>query len=116
LNIRDVSSAHAQINRGIKLRRLDRYDEAKAAWTEIVIEDKRSGPAEIAAMRIDFAAWLRTLACRERRIAKVLATGETTNATARKFGVSPSRISQLRSQLKRAWQAFQGELPRQAAA
>lgn len=111
LNIQDVSSDHAQINKGISMRRLDRYDETKATWREVVVEDKRSGPAEIAAMRIDFAAWLRTLACRERRIAKVLATGETTNATARTFGLSPSRISQFRRALQRAWRAFQGELP-----
>ena len=61
-------------------------------------------------MRIDFDAWLATLSRRERRIAKVLAEGETTGGAAKKFGVSPSRISQMRSQLKRAWQLFQGEL------
>ena len=112
LNSKDVSSAYAQMKRGIRLERLDRYHQRKAIWHEVIVEDKRSGPAEIAAARIDFAAWLGTLGRRECRIAKTLATGETTSAAARKFGVSPSRISQLRSQLRRAWQVFQGELPR----
>jgi hypothetical protein len=116
MNIKDVSSEHAQINKGITMWRLDRYNKRKEIWKEVIVEDKRSGPAETAAMRIDFAAWLGTLDRRERRIAKTLAAGETTGATARKFGLSPSRISQMRVQLQRAWQIFQGELPRPAAA
>ena len=80
-----------------------------AAWQEVIVEDKRCGPAEIATMRIDFEAWLTTLSPRMRRIARVLATGETTGTTAARFGVSASRISQLRSQLKQAWHTFQGE-------
>jgi len=111
LNIRDVSSDHAQLNRGITVKRLDRYDEAATAWKEIVVEDKRSGPAEVTATRIDFAAWLRTLTLREQQIATTLSTGETTNATARKFGVSPSRISQLRKQFQEAWEVFVVERP-----
>jgi hypothetical protein len=111
LNIKDVSSEHAQINRGIKLLRLDRYHQRKEVWREVVVEDRRSGPADIAAMRIDFETWFATLKQRERRIAKALATGETTGATARKFGVCPSRISRMRRQLQRSWQMFQGELP-----
>ena len=112
LNIKDVSSEYAQMNKGITLLRLDRYNTKRAAWKEVVVEDRRSGPAEIAAMRIDFDAWLATLNRRERRIAKTLAAGETTGVVARKFGLSPSRISQMRGQLRRAWQIFQGELPK----
>ena len=112
LNIKDVSSEYCQMNRGFAMQRLDRYHQRKEIWKEVVVEDKQSGPAEIAATRIDFAAWLGTLGRRERRIAKTLAAGETTGAAAKKFGVSPSRISQTRSQLKRSWQIFQGELPK----
>ena len=111
LNIKDVSSEYAQMNRGITVERLARYHQRKELWKEVVVEDKRSGPAEVAATRIDFNAWLATLGRRERRIALTLAAGETTRATAAKFGVSAGRISQLRAQLKRAWLVFQGELP-----
>jgi hypothetical protein len=41
-----------------------------------------------------------------------LSTGETTNGAARIFGVSPSRISQLRRQLQQAWEVFMTEHPR----
>ena len=116
LNVKDVSSEYAQMNKGITLQRLDRYHRRKEMWQEAVLEDRRCGPAEIAATRIDFHAWLATLGRRERRIALTLAAGETTGATAAKFGVSASRISQLRGQLKRAWDIFQGELSQPAPA
>ena len=116
LNIKDVSSEYAQMNQGITMQRLDRYHQRKELWKEVVVEDKRSGPAEVAATRIDFEAWLATLDRRKRRVAQTLAAGETTGATASKFGVSASRISQLRADLKRGWHVFQGELPQPAPA
>ena len=60
---------------------------------EVVVEDRRAGPAEVVAARIDFGDFLRSLSSRYRRIAAVLATGESTTATARKFHVSPGRVS-----------------------
>ena len=60
----------------------------------------------MAACRIDFAAWLNTLSDRQRKIAGALATGETTKVVARKFGLTAGRISQLRRELKEAWEAF----------
>ncbi|HEY5314369.1 MAG TPA: hypothetical protein VIK18_17685 [Pirellulales bacterium] len=42
-------------------------------------------------------------------LAKLLAKGETTGATARKFRLSASRVSQLRSELEDSWQEFQRE-------
>ena len=103
LNVRDVSSAYAQRRKGIVVERLDHFDDEENAWQEIVMEDKHTGPAEIAATRLDFAAWLRILPGRLRRIAQTLATGETTTATAKRFNVSPGRISQLRKELFRVW-------------
>ena len=41
---------------------------------------------------------------------EVLAGGETTLLAAKRFGVAPSRISQLREKLRRLWLVFQGEL------
>ena len=46
---------------------------------------------------------------KKRRIAALLATGETTKRTAKKFHVSPGRISQTRRELQRAWREFQGD-------
>jgi len=41
--------------------------------------------------------------------AQELAKGETTGKTARKFGLSEWRISQLRRELEESWSEFQGE-------
>jgi hypothetical protein len=60
--------------------------------------------------RVDFHAWLESLPEHTRRMAETLATGETTSHVARMFGCSASRISQLRSELYRAWRVFQGEV------
>ena len=86
----------------------DCYDQNKGEWNEILVEDRHAGPAKTAASRIDFAEWLLTLPRRKRRIAEELAKGETTRTTAKRFRVSAGRISQMRRELKDAWEDFQG--------
>lgn len=108
-NVHDVTSLYCQRANGITVERLDRYEHFRQEWKEVLVEDPKAGPAETAAARIDFAAWLRSLAPRVRRIAKLLATGESTGDAAGKFGVSAGRISQLRRGLEQAWHSFQGE-------
>jgi hypothetical protein len=107
---REVMSEYAQRHKGFLVQRLDYFNEEEDCWREIIVEDKRATPADIAACRIDFASWLRLLPSRRKKIALALASGETTSATAKKFGVTPARISQLRQWLKESWEAFQGEL------
>ena len=111
LNVRDVSSSYAQRQKGFSVERLDQYDRNEEAWMEVFIEDKHCGPAIVAATKIDFTEWLRSLPCRVRRIAKLLATGEKTSIVAERFGVSAGRISQLRKELAEGWKKFQGEEP-----
>jgi hypothetical protein len=106
LRIRDVLSQYAQFRKQFVVERLDVLQEDEGEWTQLVVEDRRAGPAEIAACRIDFADWLRRLTARLRRIALALATGETTAAVAKMIGVSPARISQIRELLKRSWEEF----------
>jgi len=109
LNCKDVLSPYCQKKKGLTVERLDKYDTEEDAWQEIVLEDRHAGPAEVACVRLDFAAWLKLLSRRYRRIAKVLAIGETTNAAARRFHVSAGRVSQIRKELKKVWDRFQGE-------
>jgi DNA-directed RNA polymerase specialized sigma24 family protein len=106
--LRDVMSARDQ-HRGFEIDRLGHCDREESQWREIVVEDHRAGPAEIAACRIDFANWLRLLPRHRRKIALKLATGESTSETAKRFGISSSRVSQLRLWLKENWSQFQGE-------
>lgn len=109
LNSHEPLSHYAMRKRGFVVDRLDKLGADAGVWQETLVEDKRCTPAEIAAVRLDFAAWLKTLPGRVRRIALMLATGETTGRTARRFGVSPGRISQLRAELARSWELFQSE-------
>jgi hypothetical protein len=62
-----------------------------------------------AAFRIDTAAWLATLSARDRRIALDLAEGQATGEVARRHGVSPARISQLRRVFQGSYREFHGE-------
>ena len=110
LNVRDVLSPYAQQQKGIRGERLDRFDEEDNQWVEAVVEDDRTPVPDQVAFRCDFPAWLERLSRRNRRIAEALAVGHTTSAVARRFRVSPGRISQLRRDLQRSWQEFQGEI------
>jgi RNA polymerase sigma factor (sigma-70 family) len=110
MNSHDVTSDYCRQKRMVSLQQLDRFDEPTDEWQEIVVEDRHSGPAEVATTRIDFAAWLESLPERTRRVAETLATGEATSHVARMFGVSASRVSQIRRELYHAWRIFQGEV------
>jgi hypothetical protein len=116
LNVNDISSSYAQKRRGIIVERLDRPSPDQPSWSEIVVEDRRAGPAEVAAARIDFAAWLDTLPRRDRGIAESLAVGNRTSEVAKQFEVCEGRISQLRRELAASWKKFVGDEPATPAA
>ena len=108
-NVNDISSPYAQAGKDIRPGRLDHFDHEDDSWKEISLEGRHAGPAETAAVRIDFSEWLRRLPPRQSWIAEVLATGESTAVAARQFRISPGRISQIRRELKECWDEFQGE-------
>ena len=110
LNVKDASSPYCQQRKGVRMQQMQRFDPMQGAWREIVVEDGRATPAEVAATRIDFADWLRQLPRFKRNVAKILAIGEGTLAAAQRFRLSKARISQLRSELRTNWEEFQGEL------
>ena len=116
LNVRDVLSSYCQKRKKINVERLDRFDEEENAWAEVVVEDRHTGPADTARVRLDFAAWLRSLPRRNRRIAEFLALGNRTSDAARKFRLSDGRVSQLRGEWAESWRAFVGDGPTPEAA
>jgi hypothetical protein len=107
LNAQDILSPQARRHYGITIERIDRRDPQDGIWNEQLVEDRRAGPAETAAARLDLAAWFRILSKRNRQIAKALSVGETTGAVARQFGLSAGRVSQLRGWLQEHWEKFQ---------
>jgi len=109
-SIGDVMSPYAQRQKGFTVQPLDRSNDTGETWQEIVVEDRYAGPDVVATTRIDFGEWLRSLPKRTERIATRLAVGDTTGDVARRFDVTPSRISHLRRELMSSWRTFQGEL------
>jgi hypothetical protein len=105
---RDVLSVRCQRRKRVHVESLDH--EEQDGWREVLVEDHRVGPAQTAMLRLDFANWLSTLSKRDRQVAEVLASGESGLLAARRFGLAPSRISQLRRKLYLLWLQFQGEL------
>jgi hypothetical protein len=83
-----------------------RTDDGRREW---LAAGGRSTPADEAAFRIDFAAWLAALPPRRRRVAELLAEGHGTGEVAALLGVTPGAISQARSWLEHSWRRLQGE-------
>jgi len=112
---RDVLSRVCQARHGVEVVSSDRHrvpgslHDGSDGWKMIAIADRRASIPDVAALRIDFADWLKTLTRRDRRIVNVLAQGQRTMEVAQKFKVTPGRISQLRCRFERSWKSFQGE-------
>ena len=104
----DLTSRYCQLRTGARLERLHGQTVHGNDWNELLVEDRHCSPAEIAALRVDVAAWLGTLSLRDRAIAMLLALGERTCDVAQKFGLTSGRIAQLRRELSEAWWQFHG--------
>src|SRR5207245_3465947 len=105
-NVNDLLSCYAQRHRDFTIQPLQKQ-AANGRWEDILVEDKRSTPADVAACRLDFRAWLRRLDRRQRAVALRLAAGDSTCEAARHFRLSPARISQVRKELREDWDQFQ---------
>ncbi len=61
---------------------------------------------DVAAMRVDFPEWLKTLPERTRQLAMDLAAGMRAKDAAEVMGVSEGRLSQMRRELADSWAVF----------
>ncbi len=112
----DVYHFKAQAACGFKVVGLDRDEEKELgkgsdAWKQWLACDNRVGPANEAAFRIDFAAWLESLPERRRQVAELLAEGHETGVVARMLRVTPGAISQARTWLAASWRRYQADAP-----
>jgi hypothetical protein len=103
MNGKEPLSRYGQLGNGI------RVDQTQGQWIETLVEDKRASVADQVAAKLDVGAWFATLTRTTRQIAKDLAFGCSTSEVAKKYGVTPGRISQLRRTLEESWVAFQRE-------
>jgi hypothetical protein len=106
----DVLSVTAKLRHGVKVFRLPANGAlAINGWQEALADNLWTPPDEQAAFRLDFPAWLATRTERDRHMIADLAVGERTGDVARKYGLSASRISQLRRAFCEDWARFCGE-------
>lgn len=106
----DVTSSACQRQQGRVVQSIF-HRPTDGEWDELLVQDRRSTPAQIVAIRLDFKAWLKQLSPRKRSAARLLARGATTAGVAHQLRLSSARISQLRHELQDNWARFQGELP-----
>src|SRR5262249_9584525 len=100
----------AQRRHGFAVRSLPGHSTLHGnAWDEALIENTRSEVPDQVAFRIDFPAWRRTLAERDRRLLGPLVTGERTGRAAKRFGISSGRVSQKRQEFRQGWARFVGD-------
>jgi hypothetical protein len=92
----------------------DRATDGHSNWIDLLSATRRTTPADLAALRIDFAHWLSGLTHRRREIALCLAVGEGTSNVAARYRVTPARISQIRRELADGWHRFQGDRERKS--
>jgi hypothetical protein len=112
---RDVHHRKAQTAGAYTIQSLDSNGQppplTKGGWRDWSAHHHRYTPADEAAFRIDFDAWLDSLPQRRRQTAQLLAQGYGTFEVARCIGVTPAAVSQARGWLEKSWRAFQGESP-----
>lgn len=97
---------------GLSARSLDskhrrrKRDAAQQHPVHDGLVNRRDNPAATAAVLVDAHAWQATLTDRERQLLDCCLQGETTMDIARKLGVSPGRVSQMRRELVTFWRVF----------
>jgi DNA-directed RNA polymerase specialized sigma24 family protein len=109
----DVLSLVARVRHGLRVTRLPDRDRVSdrhplpGALADPLADNTRSAVPEQAAFRVDFPRWRATLRRRDRKILAALAGGERTADAARRFKISPGRVSQLRREFEQSWERFQ---------
>jgi hypothetical protein len=116
---RDVMSAAAQRMHAFRVEELlppsAAYERLKSeplgqrlhdAFEERLRDNTQSPVLDQVVFRLDFRDWLATLSDRNRQVVDELMAGEGTGEVARKVGLSPGRVSQLRRQFEGDWALF----------
>ena len=105
---KDAMNPHCQQRHGFHVGPLPGTSANPLA--DALSENVATPPPDAAAFRIDFPRWLRSLPGCDRRLAQQLMVGERTGAMARRFRISPARVSQKRREMRQDWARFHGEL------
>jgi hypothetical protein len=104
---KDVMSPRAQQRHQFAVGKLpDISTLSTNPLVEALTDNTQTPPDQQVMFRLDFRSWLGTLDDRRRRIVGDMLLSERTLDLARKYGISPARISQLRRELQFDWEVF----------
>jgi hypothetical protein len=107
---KDVLSTVAQQRHGFCVGKLPDFStESVNPLAEALTDNTVSPVPEQVQFRCDFPGWRRTHHRRDRRLIHAMMLGHRTMDLARRFRLSPARISQLRREYKDGWEEFCGE-------
>ncbi len=106
---KDAMSPVAQRRHGFCVAKLPDFSTLLGnPFDEALHDNTQTPPEDQAAFRIDFPCWFSGYDERRRGIIRSMMTGEKTQRLSQLFGISESRVSQLRRQFKEEWDRFTG--------
>lgn len=104
---RDITSKTTQLRNNFWIESYpDKITLHGNQWEIALHDTKRSSIPDQVCFRIDFRTWLQNLSIRDRTLAKAMMMGHATQLLAKRFKVSPARISQIRRELYDSWTQF----------
>jgi DNA-binding NarL/FixJ family response regulator len=108
---RDVMSdlgrrRHGRGVQSLDVESLGNTDEC--GWLHEAVAARQTPVPEQVALRVDGGRWLASLKTRDKWMIEELAAGEMAVKVAKRFGISPARLSQLRKQWADSWAACVG--------
>ena len=110
LKAKDAMSERAQQRHGFCVGKLPDFStESTNPLAEALTENTVSPVPDQVQFRCDHPAWVASHGDRDRRLIHAMMLGHRTMDLARRFHLSPARISQLRREYKDGWEEFCGE-------
>lgn len=107
---RDVLSPVAQKKHNFSVGCLPDFSSLEGnIWDEALTDNTQSDVVDQVCFRLDFPRWRRSHTERDRRVIDDLIIGSRTQEVARRFGLTESRISQLRRAFADDWKQFCGD-------
>lgn len=107
---RDVMSDLGRRRHGLRVSSLDvnPTDNTDVGWLREAVADRQTPVPEQVAIRVDGGHWLATLPGRDKKMIEALAAGDVAVKVAKRFGISPARLSQLRKEWAKSWSVCVG--------
>jgi hypothetical protein len=107
--VADVCSPACGRRKGVRLASLSAPGPADDSLAEAVHDNTRTPVPDQVQFRLDFPAWVSSLATAKRRVLDRLLAGDRPGDVAAAVGVSAARVSQLRAELRADYARFCGD-------